>query len=95
MNCPNCKKPLTSQEKFGRMYTCASCGNKTEAPLSGGEVTQGCALGCGKTAQAIFGIILVVGGVPVLFTPGFAGGILMILLGGAMALSALHDLLVG
>ncbi|MCK6631319.1 MAG: hypothetical protein L6Q31_02970 [Fimbriimonadaceae bacterium] len=95
MTCPNCKKPLTPSEKFGWTYTCAQCGNKAEAPLSGGQWVQGCALGCGKTAQLVFGAFLVVGGVPVLFTPGFAGGILMILLGGAMALSALHDLFVG
>ena len=77
MTCPHCRELVSSSAKF-----CGKCGAQI-VPTSVRIVGEG-AYGCWRIIKVVVGIGLILGGLPWLFTPGFIGGIVMILIGGGI-----------
>ena len=84
MTCPKCKNMVSSDTKF-----CRKCGAQIVPTVV--RFVGNTAIGCWRIIKIVVGFSLVLGGIPWLFTPGFLGGVLMILVGSGLIQEAVED----
>lgn len=73
---------------IGFKSTCSSCGSELSPTV--GDVARFSANGCWRAVTGLFGVLLILGGLPFLFSPAFVGGIAMILVGAGFARDAIE-----
>lgn len=81
--CKNCGADIYSTDT-----KCKACG--AEILPTAGQVASAGAYGCWRLIKIVVGIGLIFGGLPILFTPGLVGGIVMIVVGGGVLMEALE-----
>lgn len=81
--CKHCGADIYSTDS-----KCRACG--ADILPTAGQFASAGAYGCWRLVKIIVGIGLVLGGLPILFTPGFVGGLAMIVVGGGVLMEALE-----